>query len=97
MEELKCVVCGNLINLNTRRRTYCSKECSAKGHKQKLKEKPQMYYKNKRKYDKRLEAELKAIRKKSHLDKDIKDLKKNGEKLGLKSYEYGKYARIKGI
>ena len=92
MEELKCVICGNLINMNTRRKTYCSKECSVKGHNKKMKESHQ-----KKRYDNRLEAELKEIRKKSHLDKDIRDLKKNGDKFGLKSYDYGKYALIKGL
>ena len=93
----KCEICGEPVLRESGRRKYCSNECvrisqniSAKKTYAK-KNKSEMYHKE------ALKAELKEIRKKSQLDKNIKDLKKNGEKLGLKPYDYGKYAHLKGL
>lgn len=91
-----CKICGEPVFKGTGRRKYCSDEHAAKAKSLTVKK----YYSKNRQFNihqEKVKAELKEIRKKSHLNKDLKDLGKNGEKLGLKSYEYGKYARIKGL
>ncbi len=99
-----CQICGSPINKDTGRRKYCSDECvkAAKGmavdrpYARRECSNPDPENQSKL-YEKRLKKTLTDIRKKSTLDKDLQTLQKDGEKHGLKSYDYGKYARIKGL
>lgn len=92
-----CKICGSPIEKDTGRVKYCSDECIAIGKRMATKRYWEKRYKTDKAHTERVEAELKEIRKKSPLNKHLKDLQKNGEKLGLKSYEYGKYAHLKGL
>ena len=92
----KCKICGEPVLRESGRFKYCSDQCVEIAKRIAVKKHYHQKYKHKREYDEKLRLELNEIRKKSHLNKDLKDLEKNGEKLGLKSYDYGKYARMKG-
>lgn len=92
-----CKICGDPVLRETGKLKYCSDECATIGKNMSVKK----YWKKRHTLDKehrdRLNLELKEIRKKSQLNKNLKDLQKNGESLGLKDYDYGKYARLKGL
>lgn len=97
-----CKICGEAIKKGTGRYKYCSDHCADIGkaltteNYKKAHAKGTVDYQEKR-YQKALTKTLKDIQKKSTLNKDLQALQQDGEKLGLKSYEYGKYARIKGL
>lgn len=97
----KCKICGNPVKRDSGRLKYCSDEC-VKIAKNLAAEKHRIKKHNGREYSsevhrRALTKTLADIRKKSTLDKDIQTLKQDGEKLGLKSYDYGKYAHAKGL
>lgn len=97
-----CKICGAPISKDTGRLKYCSDVCAKIGQNLAM----ERYYAKganhegeyeRKEHQKRLKKTLADIRKKSTLDKEMQALKQDGAKLGLKSYEYGKYARIKGL
>ena len=87
-----CEICGSPVYQKTGRRKYCSNECYTIS-----KNEAAAKYRFKMSHEEMVHAELKEIRKKSHLNRNLKDLKKNSESLGIKSYDYGKYALMKGL
>lgn len=96
-----CKICGKPVDPALKHFKYCSDECAKIGFREAVKK---SYKKNhngdeyrSEKHRVSLVKELADIRKKSTLDKDIQTLKQDGAKLGLKSYDYGKYAHAKGL
>ena len=95
MTKQNCIICGKPLPEKSKKRKYCSDECSRIAKNMCAKK---QYIESHRynEHKEKVRAEPKEIRKKSHLDKDIKEMCKNGDTLGIKSYDYGKYALIKG-
>lgn len=96
-----CKICGRPVRRDSGRLKYCSDECvkiaanlTAKRHYERKHHAAD--YESKQ-HTRNVAKALEEIRKKSTLDRDLQALQKDGEKLGLAAYDYGKYAQIKGL
>lgn len=91
IKERRCLICGNIINPNSRRKNYCSPECASKANAQ-IAKKHRDILKAKRAE----EAEKRTKPKKSGLDKALKEIAKYNQKNGT-CISYGRYARMVGL
>lgn len=91
MKELRCLICGNIINPHSKRKRYCSAKCAQIGNAQNAEK-----HRNIEKEKRAEEAAKRTRPKKSGLDKAIKEIVKYNQKNGT-SISYGMYARMVGL
>jgi endogenous inhibitor of DNA gyrase (YacG/DUF329 family) len=89
--ELRCLICGNIINPHSKRKRYCSAKCAAIGNSQNAEKNRQLIK------EKRTEAAAKKSKLKlSSLDKTLKALNDYNKQHGT-NLSYGRFVQMKGL